>query len=51
MGLLIAFIIFILCMIGALIMKVTLVLPLLVGLVLFTALGLRRGFPARQLAA
>ncbi|MBQ9060768.1 MAG: sodium:proton antiporter [Firmicutes bacterium] len=51
MGLLIAFIIFILCMIGALIMHMTLVLPLLVGLVLFTFLGLRRGFPVRQLAA
>ena len=51
MGILVAFIIFILCMIGALIMDVTLVLPLLVGLVLFTALGLRRGFAAGQLAA
>ncbi|MBQ9016068.1 MAG: sodium:proton antiporter [Firmicutes bacterium] len=51
MGLLIAFIIFILCMIGALILGVSLVLPLLVGLVLFTFLGLRKGFPLKQLAA
>ena len=50
MGLLIAFIIFILCMIGALILDVSLILPLLVGLLLFTVLGLKRGYPLRQLA-
>lgn len=51
MGLLIAFIIFIACMIAALILGVSLILPLLVGLVLFTFLGMRRGFPLRQLGA
>lgn len=50
MGLLFAFLIFIACMIGALIMDVTLILPLLAGLVLFASLGLKRGFPLRQLA-
>lgn len=50
MGLLIAFLIFIGCMIAALVMDISLILPLLVGLVLFTALGLRKGFPLKQLA-
>ena len=51
MGLLIAFIIFIACMVAALILQVSLILPLLVGLVLFTALGLRKGYPLKQLGA
>lgn len=50
MPLLIAFIIFILSIIGALILKLSLILPLLVGLLLFTALGLRKGFSLKQLA-
>lgn len=50
MELLIVFIIFIGCMITALIMDVSLILPLLAGLILFTGLGLKRGFPLRQLA-
>ncbi len=50
MPLLIAFIIFIACMIAALILGVSLILPLLVGLVLFAGLGLRGGASLRQLA-
>ncbi len=51
MPLLIAFIIFILCMIGALILDLSLILPLLVGLILFAGLGLKKGYPLRQLGA
>lgn len=50
MGLLVAFLIFIACMIAALILDLSLILPLLAGLVLFAALGLKRGFPLKQLA-
>ena len=50
MGLLIAFLIFICCMIAALILHYTLILPLLVGLILFAFLGIRRGFSISQLA-
>lgn len=50
MGLLITFLIFIACMITALIMGWTMVLPLLAGLILFASLGLARGYRLRQLA-
>ena len=49
MGLLIAFLIFIACMIAALVLKLSLILPLLVGLILFASLGLHKGFSPRQL--
>ncbi len=51
MGLLIAFLIFIAAMILSLIKGWTLILPLMVGLACFTALGLSRGYRVRQLAA
>lgn len=51
MELLIVFIIFIACMIAALALDLSLILPLLVGLVLFAGLGLKKGFALRQLAA
>ncbi len=51
MGLVIAFLIFIACMVAALALDLSLILPLLVGLILFTGLGLRKGFALRQLAA
>ena len=49
MGLLIAFLIFIACMIAALALDLSLILPLLVGLILFASLGLHKGFSPRQL--
>ena len=51
MGLVIAFLIFIACMVAALALDLSLILPLLVGLILFTGLGLRKGFALSQLAA
>ena len=49
MQLLIVFLIFMACMIGALVMDISLVLPLLAGLFLFAGLGVRRKYPVRQL--
>ncbi len=50
MGLLIVFPVFIACMITALILGWTMVLPLLAGLIMFAALGIHRGYAVRELA-
>ena len=44
MELLVVLLIFIACMAAALIMKITMIVPLLIGFVLFTLLAMRRGF-------
>ncbi len=51
MQLLIVFLVFMACMISALLLNISLVLPLLAGLLLFAGLGISRKYTVRRLAA
>lgn len=51
MDLLIAFIIFLVCMVGALVTGWSMVIPLVVGYIAFTAVGLRKGFSLKNLTS
>lgn len=44
MNLLITFLVFVLCMVGALILNISMLVPLIVGFVLFTLLAVHKGF-------
>lgn len=49
MDLIIAFCVFIFFMLASLVLGISMIIPLLLGIIIFTFLGLRRGFPLKKL--